>query len=255
MLALKSEPAPAEEGLLASFDPASIQAELDIWEHLNFSFDMDKDQHNPRQGASSSGRGGASNRARSSSTPGAGGIPPAGSSRSAASASGAPPAGWIPPNAPFPPPTSPENYEALARALRTVQEAYPYFPAQSGGYPPPQGLPAQRYPPQLPPEQYSQFPWPPAPPQSQAQSASQFNTPFPPFPYSQGGQYGGSPPPHTTQLSHLNAQLQPLTTGSPASASGSPSSGQGQDMSPVDELTMSEEKRRRNTAASGASCE
>lgn len=42
---LKKEAAP--EPKLSTFSPPGVQAELDYWERLIFSFDMDKDPSNP----------------------------------------------------------------------------------------------------------------------------------------------------------------------------------------------------------------
>ncbi|THH08843.1 hypothetical protein EW146_g8864 [Bondarzewia mesenterica] len=259
MLALKAgETAnPGEEALLTSFDPASIQTELDLWEHLSFSFDMDKDHQPP-----------SNNQAGSSASVNAA----APKSRRRKSESAAPQSSMAPPPAPNPvaalpgqsnpplPPGNPaEGYEALARALRALQEAYLYLPPQAGFPPqPPNNMPNNLNPfsqqQQVPPNLYAQFPWPspmPSPSRSQpTQGTQQFIPPLPPFAFPTGGQFSSVLPPLPQHQPHIDPQLQPAASTSAAASTVSPQAAN-QMPSPVDsELNLTDEKRRRNTAAS-----
>ncbi|TFY69025.1 hypothetical protein EVG20_g3326 [Dentipellis fragilis] len=257
MLTLKSEPLVGEEALLASFDPANVQAELDFWEHLDFSFDMDQDQRSSRSGASSSGRGASSSRARSVSTSSAG------PSRAGAQghAGGQPPIMPTHPGQAGLPTVNPaESYEALTRALRALQEAYPYLPPHPG-FPPLNQQEQIQYPPQIPHQQqqqlYNQFPWPPQSTPTSMQPPhpvqhQHFSSSLPPFPFAMGNQFSPPPPPPqiNTQVPHAQSSFSagPSTVEAPASGEGS--AGGSTAGGAESEQGLTEEKRRRNTAAS-----
>ena len=291
MLALRTEAAPSEEAL-TSFDFAGVQSELDLWENLSFSFDMDKDRSNPSGHAPHTTT--RSHRTRSASTSSAAPSnsrpqssmvsPPsrdrAHRARAHTKLQGPPPVPHMPgpgaqgpPNMQLPPGTPVEGYEALARALSALQEAYMYLPVQSGF--PSANVPndPNRYPPQIPPSLYAQFPsllhaagaqqqqqQQQQHPQQQVPMPQQFHAPPFPFAFPQDGQSLPSlqplpslPPLPQAPLPRINTQQQQQPVASTsratrsASSHGSPDAG-----SPVDpELGMSEEKRRRNTAASG----
>jgi len=137
----------------------------------------------------------------------------------------------------------PENIDEVARALRTIQDAYPFL-VQSVAYHQ-QGLPNQ-VPSAAPPQLSSQPPWPLTQPSaSHGATASQYTPGFeqlvpPAINYSPAG----APYP-TPQLST------PLSAAPGQSSFQAVISAQDQEGTPVDAEATVEEKRKRNTAASG----
>src|SRR5882762_5019684 len=228
MFAVKNEPVPTE-GALISLDLSTTQAELDLWENLSLYLDMEKDQQSSRRGSSTGNRNttSGSRRTRSASTPSAGNSSTSVSSSlfvqvhvlihcvhacktsAQASASAANP----PPAALLPSPHTAEGQEALARAVRALQEVYPYLNPQAGYAQPNAFHDPTHYPSHIPPQFYSQFPWP----------RSTLNFPHPPphsaHPGNPGMPYGfpsgqfAMPPP----VPRMEVPVQPVASTSTAS--------------------------------------
>lgn len=149
--------------------------------------------------------------------------------------------GWHPQPPPAPP-GGPQNYEEVARAFQTIQEAYPFL-AQSVAYHQ-QGFPPDlnRLPPTAPPQLPSQLPWQPnQPPTSHGMAMPQqtpdFGLLYPP---NSGYPPAGHPFPEQALLTPMDS-----ATGE-SSFQTFPSTPEGA----VDAEASAEEKRRRNTAAS-----
>lgn len=221
---------------------------------------MDKGSQSPPQPPTGGGRGTGSRRARSVSTPSA----PSNASSVSSSVrwqssvcgysldrAPDPPAsqslpgldlGWQPQPPPVPP-GGPRNPEEVARALQTIQEAYPFL-AQSVAYHQ-QGFPPDpnRFPPTAPPQLSSQLPWQPAQPptphgMAMPQQTPDFGLLYPPN--------SGYPP--TSHIFPEQALLTPIDSPTGESSFQTFNAMEG---APVDAEASAEEKRRRNTAASG----
>jgi len=160
----------------------------------------------------------------------------------AAQSHGGPPPGWHPQQPPAPPP-GPGNIDEVARALRTIQDAYPFL-VQSVAYH--QQGPPNQIPSTVPPQPPLQPPWPMNQSStSHRETASQYTPGFgqlvPP-----GTGYSPASTPYPT--SYLPA---------PHATVPGQSSFQGVipahtlEGAPIDAEAIAEEKRKRNTAASG----
>ena len=221
---------------------------------------MDKGSQYPPQPPSGGGRGTTSRRARSVSTPSAPSnassisssvrrqssvcgysLDRAADPLSSQSRAGLD-SGWQLQPPPVPP-GGPRNQEEVARALQTIQEAYPFL-AQSVAYHQ-QGLPPDpnSFPPTAPPQLSSQQPWQPVQPPTPHGMAMPHQT----------LDFGPLYPPNTgyPPASHpfpAQALLTPIDSPTGESSFQTFNSTEG---TPVDAEASAEEKRRRNTAASG----
>ncbi|KAI0318985.1 hypothetical protein OF83DRAFT_876080 [Amylostereum chailletii] len=223
-----------EETLRASFYPTSTQAELDLWQNLAFSFDMDS-----KQQGSSVRHPTSSSRTRSASNPSSAGhgAPDA----HAPHGQGAGPNSFREsPNIPFPPSSSaaPHSYEAIANALRTLQESLPYLPTPSiNPYPTPNNQ---------------------QPPYQQPYPSPSFDNSFPWTSVQDPGR--GAAPLDLSSLLTSAGQQAPSLSNAPSQTpnlSVTPITSldwidaDDESTSPVDtEIGVTEDKRRRNTAAS-----
>ncbi|KAI0257340.1 hypothetical protein BJV78DRAFT_28720 [Lactifluus subvellereus] len=167
---------------------------------------MDRDSQPSSRPPAGSGRGGRSSRARSGSTQPAPASATSSPSRAAAhhSHTGETP-GW-PQQRPPVPPNAPRNYEEVARALRTIQDAHPLLVQSMASQ---QGFPwdPNQFPPNVPPHLTSQPPWPPT------QLSTSHGVAAPPLPLDFGSLYPRVAityhPVLTTQLPHYPHRLAP----------------------------------------------
>ncbi|KAH9004226.1 hypothetical protein EDB86DRAFT_3072570 [Lactarius hatsudake] len=195
---------------------------------------MDKDSQPPPQPSTGSSRRTRSGRARSVSTPSAPSNASSISSSPATQSYAGLDPGWHPQPLPAPPlPSGPRSYEEVARALQTIQEAYPLL-AQSMTYHQ-QGPTLPTVPPQL--------PWPPAQPStSHGVAIPQQTSDFGQF-YLPSSGYSPATPPFP--IPALSTPITSIPGESSFQAFTSTQEG-----TPVDTDATAEEKRRRNTAAS-----
>lgn len=208
---------------------------------------MDKDSPPPPQPSTRSGRRGAiSSRVRSVSTPSAS----SNASSGPISSSPAPQShvgldtGWHPQPPPAPA-SGLRNYEEVALALQTIQEAYPFL-VQSMAYHQ-QGLAQDpnRLLPTVPPQLSSQLPWQPAQPFTSHGVATPQQTPdFGAFYLPDGGYSSASLPFPAPAFST------PIASALGESCFQAFTSTHTQESTPVDTDASPEDKRRRNTAAS-----
>jgi len=199
---------------------------------------MDKASKSPPQPSSGSSRGGWPNTARSVQNAATG------SNMAAAQSHTGQVPGWHQPP-PSVQPNGPGNIEEVARALRTIQDVYPFL-VQSVAYHqqgPPRG--PNQFPSAVPPPVSSPPPWP----QNQSSTSHRMTVPQytpdpgPPFPSGDIHSSAGAPYP-TQQLST------PITTVPGESSFQAFPSSLTPEGAQFDTEAMSEEKRRRNTAAS-----
>lgn len=239
---MKTEPGSAPPALLSS---TGEQTDLDLWNHhLTSSLDMDKKSEPNSQPSTRRGRGDRPNNALSLSTPSPQtNIVPASSAAAAQSHTGQVP-GWHP-HPPSVPTNAPGNVEEVARALRTIQDAYPFLVQSMAHHQ--QAVPRDpnQLPRAVPPQVTLQPPWPlNQPSTSQGGTIPNYTPGF--------GQLGF--PPGNYSAPNVHYPVSQLST--PIIAASGESTFQGftpaqtQESAPVDPEAMSEEKRRRNTAAS-----
>ncbi|KAI0304671.1 hypothetical protein BC826DRAFT_1100475 [Russula brevipes] len=243
MLNVDSEPStPASTSTPTYLSPPSLQAELDLWNLLTSSLGMDKRSQPRSQPPTGSTRRGRPNSAHHSAN-----VPstqasavPSSSSATFQSHTG----GWHP-QQPSVPPSGPGNLEEVARALRTIQDAYPVLVQSMAHHQ--QGLSRDlnQVPSAVPPQPSSQLPWPlTQPPTSHGIGVPQYPQAFGPL-FPSGGNYPPASAPYPTpQIST------PITTTPGESSFQTFTPAQGQEGAPVDTEATAEEKRRRNTAAS-----
>ena len=155
--------------------------------------------------------------------------------------------GWHP-HPPSVPANAPGNVEEVARALRTIQDAYPLLVESMAYHQQTAPRDHNQFPSAVPPQVTSQPPWPLNQPSTSQGVAMPNYTPgfgelgLPPGNYS-------APNAHYP-TSHLSMPIIPASGESTFQAF---TSAHSQESAPVDTEAMSEEKRRRNTAASGMS--
>jgi hypothetical protein len=243
MLSVKTEPgSPASPALLSS---PGVQTDLNLWNHhLASSLDMDKKSQPLSQPPNRRARGERPNNTRSVGTPSAQvNTGPASSAGAAQSHTGQVP-GWHP-QLPSAPVNGPGNVEEVARALSTIQDAYPLLVQSMAYYQ--QVLPRDpnRLPPAVPTQLPAQPPWPQNQPSTSHGGAVPHYTPdFGPHAFP-GGNYPPSAPYSASQLST------PIIAGPGESSFQGFTPEQTQESAPADTEALAEEKRRRNTAASG----